>query len=627
MAETTSKEAEAGVIMSAEQIDTLLGNNAVVMNDVQVIGLELLSPKFISIINHLLTRQPWGITYLVFSAEYPEDKYGMFSTARELIVINVAQHWNSAVKLIEHNEHFLSLRGHLWHNMLLSLFHELVHAKSHAEFPEQHAKMTVEEKDDMAEEVAAEELEELVKHFDIEPASMSEEPFFGTRYMQLYIDAISNGKETWQVRQNEMHDEKHVYLDESGSVLIESFRDYTRGIFDGKRKDKTWETEVQQLATFTLPAVVAQPITNDIVVVDEQGVATVATEATMMAEEAQRKNTRDLEGQQAVVVVDELVEPVGVGQHGWEDEALIHLLGEEHVASAVDVDPSFTTHHAGPTAAPPTTAAPAGAFCAKCGDPIIAANAFCSKCGNPTTAAAAPTSDAGAPWKTTAPAVESTYNAGVAPHSAWQTAYDSPQQAHVQNRRIEKLDTGLPPHNLTGEQITAILREVYMRLYNFCFDKCGWQMPLGANVLQDQTGTLCRDGFNRDVRDAVLGGISVADIPGVNQLIYAYRSIDANGQYAKIPADGMIRGWVAKEAKIPMFNLYLNVNAPGGEAAKRVFIPQNPYKVKNGKYSDTAMQAQGGAKIAYVINGDDRVPDNDPRKYVADIKGGYLNFK
>jgi len=634
MAETTSKEAEAGVLMTKEQIETLLGNSAMTLGDVQVIGLELISPKFAAIVNHLLTREPWGIETLAFSAEYPTDKYGMYSASQKLVVINVAQHWDSVVELVQHDEHYLSVRGHLWHNMLLTLLHELIHSKGMIAGPEEYAAMSPDERDEMAEEVANDELEELAKLFEIEPAPMSEEPFFGTRYMQLFIDSISNSKDTWAIRQNEMHDEKHVYIDETGNVIIESFRDYVRGTFDKNRKDKSWEVEVIPLTAFTFPIVPVADAPKDVVIVDESGAATVVA-ASQVAPTA--------------VVVDEMVEPVGdVGGGSWEDDALMHLLGE---SDTPDIEPSMTM---APGAGAPTvaaaiqaeygakptitdTAAPASAFCTQCGDPIVATNAFCGKCGKafvrvvvkaitpePTAAAVAAEATT-APWQTDPPTVEPTYNANVEPHSAWQTAYNGPQQTHVQNRRIEKLDTGLPPHNLTGPQITEILNEVYMRLYNFCFDQCGWQMPLPPQVLQDQTGTLCKDGFNRDVRTKVLAGVSVADIPGVNQLIYAYRSIDANGQYNKIPADGMIRGWVAKEAKIPMFNLYLNVNT--GEAAKRVFIPQNPFKVKNGKYSDTAMQAQGGAKLAYVINGDDRIPDNDQRKYVADIKGGYLTFK
>lgn len=623
MAETTSKEVEAKELISAEQIDDLLKTNAVQIGDTLVHGIQLLSHKFTAVINHLLTREPWGIDHLVFNHEYPTDKYGMFNTLRKLVVINLNQHWESAAKLIQRDDHHLSLRGHLWHNMLLTVLHELVHGKAHLTGPEEFAAMSREQKDDMAEEIASEELEALAKEFNIEPSPMAEEPFFGTRYMQLFIDSISSSEETWAVRQNELHDEKHIYLDETGDVLVDTFREYLRGTFDPKLKDKTWDVEVQELAIFAVPVVVAEAlamIEHDpkTIVIDETGTAIVPAVVQPTPEVG-------------------MVEPDDLSiSEGWEDEALMHLLGE---GDTVSIEPSISMV---PGAGAPMTAAPiaeepiVGAlFCNICGSNLPAAGATCMVCFGRGTATApaqaasamgapTPAGQSEAPWQTTE-GVDAQYNPAHEPHSAWQTAYNTPQQTHMQNKRIETLDSNLPPHNLTTDQMSNIIKEVYMRLYNFCFDKCGWQMPLSANVLQDQTGTLCRDGFNRDFRDAVIGGISVADIPGVNQLIYAYRSLAADGQYRKIPADGMLRGWIAKDAKIPMFNLYLNVNA--GEALKRVFIPQNPYKVKRGRYTDTAMQAQGGAKLAYVINGDDRIPDDDKRKYVADIKAGVLNIK
>ena len=638
MANNVQQEAEVKVLISDEQVEELLGKNPIVIGNTSVYGIELISSRFISIINHLLTREEWGVQHLIFDTNLPEDKYGMYSSARNLVVINLGQHWESAVKLIKHDEHYLSIRGHLWHNMLMSLLHELVHSKGKMTGEAEYDAMTVEAKDEMAEEVAQELIEELAKAFDIEPSPMAEEPFFGTRYMQLYIDTISDCNDTWAVRQNEMHDEKHIYLDESGNVLIETFRDYIRGIFDGKRTDKSWEIEVNSLPLFAPPVVIVQPADEQpkVIVVDKEGAATVVP-ATQPAPKTVSKLPADEDG---------LSEPVfssTVEVGGWEDEALAHLLGEQ--GCTPQVEPSFNTMGSGApnpmtTAAAPITAAPAApaalaTFCTNCGNQTAAGAMFCGSCGKPITTAAAPAvaPATGAP-ATTDPASEPPWytdhgNAKMVepePQNAWQVAHNQPKQTYMQSRRIEKLDTNLPRHNLTGEQMSAILSEVYMRLYNFCFDKCGWQMPLPTAVLYDQTGTLCRDGFNRDTRQAVLGGIVIADIPGATQFIYCYRAHDVNGQLRKIMADGRLRGWITKDARIPMFNLYLNAGQ-GGEAQKRVFIPQNPYKVKNGSYTNTALAAQAGAKIAYIFNGDDRVQDGDPNKYKGDIKDGFLNLK
>ncbi len=621
MAKETQQKAKVELMSEAQFIE-LLDTNRVVMGNVDVHGTQLLSPKFVDIVNHVMTREPWGVETLLFSVDQPKDRYGIYSFSRKTAVINIGQHWDSAVKLIKRDEHCLSIRAHLWHNMLLSLFHELLHGKCFLTDEVAATAMTADEREDMAETAAKEELEDIGLNFDIEPSPMAEEPFFGTRYMQLFIDAISNGAETWAVRQNEMHDEKYLYLDEGADVLVESFRDYLRGAFDVNRKDKSWDEIVpQSIAKYAIP-LLAAPTAETVVIVDEAGAAAVVAAAAPAVE--------------GEAIGD--VEPDDLNlKVGWEDEALQHLLGEDGMVDGME--PSVHISHG--AGAPMVAAAPllvsqippvvvSDAFCSKCGQPAAIGAMFCAGCGKIMATAGMGTIPAAVLPTPPLPAT----GTPVAHGQPWQQSYDHAQNTHVHNRRIEVLDTNLPPHALTGEQMSAMIREVYMRLYHFCFDKCGWQMPLAAAILQDTTGTLCTDGFHRDVRQAVQGGFSIADIPGIDQLIYQYRSTHAGtGQLSKIPADGMIRGWIAtgvdpgttRPKNIPCFNLYLNVNT--GEALKRVFVPQNPYKIKNGKYTDTAMKAQSGDKLAYIINGDDRVPQNDPRKYVGDIKNGQLTLK
>jgi hypothetical protein len=635
MANETQQEAKVE-LMSEAQFNELIGTNCVKMGDTLVYGAQLLSPKFADIVNEVLTRGGWGVEVLLFSVNQPSNLYGLFSFSRKTAVINLGQHWDSAVKLVKNKEHYLSIRAHVWHNMLLSLFHELLHGQCFLD-EEAALMMTEDEREEMAETESRIELEELAINFDIEPPPMAEEPFFGTRYMQFFIDAISNGTDTWAVRQNEMHDEKYLYLDEGNDVLVESFRDYLRAAFDVNSKDKEWDEIIPRTITkFQVPLLAAPitPATETVIVVSETGEATVTATATVEAPYAplEDETVGDVEPDDLSLKV------------GWEDEALRHLLGEDGVAHGMEPSMHVSYGAGAPMATAPlpasqvaptiTPAVVAGAFCSKCGQPTGAGAMFCTSCGNPTTATAMPATVLPAPHPGVSHQTLPAMGYPVTHGQPWQQSYNHGQNTHVQNTRIEVLDTNLPPHALTGEQMSAIIREVYMRLYYFCFDKCGWQMPLPPAVLQDTTGTLCADGFHRDVRQAVQGGFSVADIPGVNQLIYQYRSTHAStGQLSKIPADGMIRGWIAtgvdagttRPKNIPCFNLYLNVKT--GEAIKRVFIPQNPYKIKNGRYTDTAMKAQNGDRLAYIFNGDDRIPQNDPRKYVGDIKNGQLTIK
>jgi len=139
-------------------------------------------------------------------------------------------------------------------------------------------------------------------------------------------------------------------------------------------------------------------------------------------------------------------------------------------------------------------------------------------------------------------------------------------------------------------------------------------MPLTANVMADPNDD--KNGFDANYKYAVLDGVDVSDIPNIEKFVVACRTMEPVSQKnKKLPiTDGKLRGFIAKNAQIPMFSIYLNYH---GHELKRNIIPQNPWKQRNGDYSAPAKLAQQGHQITWVLDGDDRKPGfNAKLKYV-----------
>jgi hypothetical protein len=156
----------------------------------------------------------------------------------------------------------------------------------------------------------------------------------------------------------------------------------------------------------------------------------------------------------------------------------------------------------------------------------------------------------------------------------------------------QALRTGLPNIGMDVGTMKSILAEVYKRMHEHMFKKCGYQV-CGA-------GTGVNEGFNPAMLGNILQPISIADIPRATELIVGYDKYDSTTgktQMRVACADGLIAGKVSKSNKMPFYAIYINNN---GTEQKRILMAQNPWKQNTNGYSKTALEAQQGNQISWV---------------------------
>lgn len=152
--------------------------------------------------------------------------------------------------------------------------------------------------------------------------------------------------------------------------------------------------------------------------------------------------------------------------------------------------------------------------------------------------------------------------------------------------------------------ISRITQQVYMKVYNFIFTSCEPQRESDV-------------GFSKP--EAVL----TTPIPLTAEEASIFTSMnhnDINGRWCpNVATTNGLLGKVMKNTKLPAYELTLNVN---GVSYRRLLIPQNPAKVKNGQLTQRAVEARAGNAIAYIIDQD----DNTNSKYGPYIINGAYNL-
>ena len=132
--------------------------------------------------------------------------------------------------------------------------------------------------------------------------------------------------------------------------------------------------------------------------------------------------------------------------------------------------------------------------------------------------------------------------------------------------------------------VNRIAQGVYMKMYNFIFRNCG---PLRDSDV----------GFSNP--EAVLT-TPLLLTPEETAIFVTMDHMDINGRWCKdvSTANGLL-GKVMKNTKLPAYEVVLNIN---GTIHRRLLIPQNPNKNKNGVLTQRALEARGGNAIAYIKN-------------------------
>jgi hypothetical protein len=156
-----------------------------------------------------------------------------------------------------------------------------------------------------------------------------------------------------------------------------------------------------------------------------------------------------------------------------------------------------------------------------------------------------------------------------------------------------------PPTGHTPEQVGAIVKGVYEKMYQTMFGVCGQLL-------------------NNDVGFSYPEGVVTVPIqltPEEMVIIVKCECMDMTGQLQRnVPtSDGLLRGYISSKIKIPMYKIYINNN---GYEDIRTIMPQNVSKSNAGQLSKPAADARAGAQIMYVIEGDDRKAEATGKKWI-----------
>jgi len=600
---TTEKETEVIELVDEEQtveqleiveyiIDMPENEVPVMYQGVAIYGSHLISVKFFNIVKHALECDDFLkediVKIIIFSPEQPVDQHGnpyfaCYKPEAKLIALNLQQHFNGAVQLVKEVDGFMSLRGHIWYNMILSIFHELYHGLFIATDAEKDMS-SMAEIEATCNDMADEALTAIAREYDIEPPAMGKEPFFGLRYMEFYIREIKDGKDSWCIRQDALHDGMNIHYDDERKEYIELFRSfirYTHGA-DSDHKDPTWDQEPKPLMFLpeTVPASEA--------VIDVQAEPVVA---------AQQAPAGVFHGAEADEVVEDFEDSLGLHDNAYTVEDYDTLPAE-----AANFNTQVLTAGASPIVENTVTARSGEIQCLKCWNVMTETMQFCGNCG---TAFTTPTAVADAPpWPVDTPVQAVT--AATAQHViAAQPAGSITGHGGAPG---QILPTNLPNHNLTPESFRTVVEQILFRLYAHLFNKCGY------------LGGMSNPCFDANGKWGVLEGVSVADIVDADRVLYAHDFLGDNIHKTMVPiTDGIIRGFCTKKGMLPAYTVYFNAN---GDCIKRVLLPQNSWKEKVGVLSAPALRAQQGAIIAWIMDGD----DNTTKKFRGRIENSVFNW-
>ena len=566
--------------------------------DVKVRGHQYISKKLFEVVTHILVDQGVEelkcINEIEFSTEEPSGKFGTFNIETLNITINLQKNFDFAVEMVkDERSSTLSLRSHLWYNLLTTVIHEILHGMAYKIDPE---KMIKDKRDIVEEEIQKETtvyLEELIRDYEVEPAAMADEPYFGGLYMEFYVKNIKENAEQWAINQAIVHDEEVIWKD--GDCVCDTFRQWYRISYD-LEKDKSWDREVKPPETVEVVIEEAKAVIAEATVDAQLPVIVIGDTPDVVELTAKAKAN-----------VEAVVEPVALPE--GIDPEMMALMDVEEVAE-VNMEEAFTPAAVqtplaenvviAQTAAatPPLTVADPSLpekhlACKTCSATLSEGAKFCSICGTSTETTAMPNLTGPAPQT---PVVQ-------------QPVYTQAPQFSQGAKRPMRHD--LPNYNHTAEQIRACVGAVFNRCYQHIFSKCGFMPSQNPS-------------YAPEIRNAVMEPISVVGIPFIEQILIGMDSLDPlNGTFTWCvpPVNGMVRGKITKNLGLPSYTLYFNFN---GHEAKRLLMPQNQWKVGgNGTYSAPAQRSQQGAAIIWMMDGDDNAPG---QKWRAKIENGALEW-
>jgi hypothetical protein len=580
------------------------------IGDVAVYGMHYLSEKYIALLKIMLNMNDFKgkdiVNTIVFGENQPirtEDGHPLYACYKALtdghkiVGVNLQHHFNSAESTARMDDGFISIRAYIWYNMITSILHEMYHGVFIAGEIEQ----DIPDLEETCCKMAEEALVVLAKKYEIEPEAMCLEPFFGPRYMELFVREIKDSVDDWAKRHKAMHDEVNVHYDDKDNEFIRTFQTFIRFSLasDGDfAEDWDFEPEALVLGAPNTPDTVhpiimealttAEPVAEVPLPWQEQGEAIipagVAGEAIIPAGVAVVQNTVSQD-------MDEYADTMLNIKDDGDDHGAYTVSGYDMLPAAVETVQQV-----------PVIQQTLMAFCTNCGTQLATGMKFCGGCGTAATGPVAVQSIPAQPLPVQAvPLVSET-----GPVQAPANQYPGGRGTYNQVLR-----TDLPNHNFTPEKIRSMMEQLMHTLYAHIFNKCGYRV-------------MASPAFDDAQKWAILEPVNVSDIPDMDKFLIAadVHDVSTNDTKKKVPVEnGMVSGKCTKKGGWPSYTLYLNCN---GLEIKRIILPQNPWKLDDaGAYSRPAKDAQAGATIAWIMDGDDNCKG---KKFRAEIRNSVFNW-
>ncbi len=155
----------------------------------------------------------------------------------------------------------------------------------------------------------------------------------------------------------------------------------------------------------------------------------------------------------------------------------------------------------------------------------------------------------------------------------------------------------LPKTGLSAQQTSDIARGVYTKCFHAIF-ACG-QLTNSDKAFSNPE---------------LVAQNTIALTEQEKQVVVAMNFFH-NGRWVKAPTTNGLIGYIGKFKALPTYKLFINND---GVEMCRLVLPQNPGKLDgNGQYTKTAIMARGGAKIVYVMEGDDNAKANGAKQYIC----------
>lgn len=601
----------------------------------EVYGGHLISNKFFNIVAMLSTSEAWYGEYpiksITFSENKPEDKYGEFIPETGAITINLQRHFDATCKNVKSvddvNAKYLSFRAGLWFDMLITFLHECFHCVARttdaegckaAESDPQRKQAIEEDCTSAAQDTAF----ELFRDVDCEPCTISEEPFFGVRFMKFFVENIQEAGDDWAVRQSIMIDSEYIYYDEEDKDGLTTMREWLRCCEEGDpdANDERWDAKVRSIPNALVnPAVMVAG-------------ATTTREAKEVAVRPEAEVPAVVAVEQTVAVVGEFVQaPDNAAMAELMDEAIENAPVMEMESEVIQSIMMRKTSAEAELAVPNATVVvePEGGAskkCSGCQADLPEGAKFCMNCATAVDAVATVCAFGGeaiklnafpAPQAQPAPTTEFITPQAL-PVAAPEFITPGTAQPTSQKRWSQSLRNDLPNIGMNVVDMKRILGEVYNRMHTHCFTKCGFQVS-GAD-----TGNAT--AWNAAFAGNVLEPLNITDIPGATDLIIAIdKNNPATGKtIMKHPVgDGYISGKITKgDEPVPSYAIYINNN---GIEQKRIFMVQKAFKQTPNGYSVNSLKAQKGNQISWVWDGNDQLQSGG-RRWIYKIENGIAEW-